>query len=278
VGLPTHVENALASECLKPIGEPMSRIIRRPKPPRDELDPRGMGLPIEDNNTRVLLELFLDCSSSMEGDPIKRLNAALVELRDTLRRDLELCAKAMVCLITFGHDGVVVWRGNRPVRPGESPFVGASQFQPPTLQAGGVTPMVEAVELGFTILAEEKRRLREQHLSLYRPVLWCIGDGYPTDHTGHYSDEWRRLPPLIAAHEAKKRFAFFSLSVGDIGPQGDEVFNTLAPDSHVRLQDFDFATAIRLVSDSVEESAHNASVVEMKRKMMERAQRRVERV
>ena len=29
---------------------------------------------------------------------------------------------------------------------------------------------------------------------------------------------------------------------GDIGAQGEEVFNTLAPDSHVRMQDFDFAT------------------------------------
>ena len=49
---------------------------------------------------------------------------------------------------------------------------------------------------------------------------------------------------MIAAHEAKKRFVFFSVSVGDIGEQGEEVFNTLAPDSHVRMQDFDFATAI----------------------------------
>jgi uncharacterized protein YegL len=257
----------------------MSRIMRRAKPASDQLDAAKMNLPDDqDNNQRVLLTLCVDCSSSMEGEPIKRLNAALLELRNTLRDDIELSGKAMVCVISFGHGGVVAWCGNRPVRPGESPFVAASQFQPPTLQAGGVTPMVEAVELGMTLIAEEKRRLRARSLGLYRPVFWCIGDGCPTDDTGHYCDDWRRLPPVIAAHEAKKRFVFFSVSVGDIGVQGEEVFNTLAPDSHVRMQDFDFATAIKLVSDSVEESAHNASAPEMKRRMLERAQRRVEMI
>ena len=257
----------------------MSRIMRRPKPARDVLDVGELGIPDDqDNNQRVLVMLTVDCSSSMEGEPIKRLNAALLELRDTLRNELELSSKAMVCVVSFGHGGVVAWRGDRPLRPGESPFVPASQFQPPRLQAGGVTPMVEAVELGMTLIAEEKRRLRARHLLLYRPVFWCIGDGCPTDDTGHYCDDWRRLPPVIAAHEEKKRFVFFSVSVGDIGPQGEEVFDMLAPDSHVRLREFDFATALQLVSDSVEQSTQNASAPEFKRKMMERAQRRVARV
>ena len=255
----------------------MRSIIRRPKEAPEATVLEDI-LPDDDNNARIPVILAVDCSSSMQGAPIDELNTALRELQAKLSADIELSGKAVVCLISFGKGGVTAWRGDRPVRPGESPFVPASQFQPPRLQAGGVTPMVEAVELGIQLLADEVRRLRARHLGLYQPLFWCIGDGRPTDATGHYTDEWRRLPAVIAAQERESKFAFFSVSVGDIGPEGEEVFTALAPESHVRLSGFEFGVALRLVSRSVKESAQNNTVASLKRSMMEFVQAPVEPV
>jgi uncharacterized protein YegL len=235
------------------------------------LDASGMvfDADLQNHAQRVPVVMLMDTSSSMSGKPIRALNEALAEMQDKLHDDAELSGKAEVCLITFGHDGVVAWQGDRPAPPGASPFVPASEFYAPKLEAGGVTPMVEAIELGMRAIADEKKRLRARNLSYYRPVMWCVGDGCPTDDTGHYIDNWRHLPRIIADHERAKRFAFFSVSVGDISPIGEEVLTALSPKAHLKLQGFEFSTVLQLVSASAESAAHDDPIDAIKRRVME---------
>ena len=170
----------------------MSPIKRRAKQASDVLDPASMNIDNQDNNQRVLLTLCVDCSSSMEGEPIKRLNAALLELRNTLRDDIELSGKAMVCVISFGDGGSspgaatarcarvrARWSRRAISSPRRSRPAGDADGR-----GGGARDDADR---------REKRRLRARSLGLYRPVFWCIGDGCPTDDTGHYCDDWRRL-------------------------------------------------------------------------------------
>jgi uncharacterized protein YegL len=224
----------------------------------------------QDNRAqRVLIVLVLDTSHSMRGEPITLLNEALREMGEDLRHDVELSAKAEVAIITFGHGGVVAWRGAQPASPGVSPFVPASRLTMPRLEASGVTPLVEAVELAMQCVAEEKQRLRDRHLSYYRPLIWLISDGLPTDSSGYLSENWRHLPDKITREERDKRFVFFSVSVGGVSPEGDAVLGALAPDSYVHLSGFQFAVAMQLVSASAESAAHDDPLEAIKRKVTE---------
>jgi uncharacterized protein YegL len=230
-----------------------------------ELDAALMDL--DNRAQRLLLALALDTSQSMTGVAIARLNEALAAMVQDLRRDVQLSAIAEVALITFGDGGVTVWRGDRPAAAGESPFVPARQLTVPKLRASGVTPMVPAVERAIQCVADEKAELKRRFLQYYRPLIWLMSDGVPTDANGHHSDDWRRLPPIIKDGEDSKGFVFFSVSVGDIDPVGDAVLRELAPGAHVRLEGFDFASMLKLVSASAESAAKGDSVEAIKRRV-----------
>jgi uncharacterized protein YegL len=224
---------------------------------------------------RAPVVMLMDNSQSMRGKGIADLNAALVDMQDRLRHDVELSSKAEICLITFGHNGVTAWHGTEPAPPGVSPFVPASRFVVPRLQAGGVTQMTEAVDLAMRVIENEKRELRQRNLSYYRPVVWCVTDGVPTDHTGHPTDDWQRLPEIIAREERQKRFAFFAAGVGDISPQGEEVLAALAPESNFKLEGFDFALVLELVSASAESAAHDDPIEAIKERVMREYKQRM---
>jgi uncharacterized protein YegL len=104
--------------------------------------------------------------------------------------------------------------------------------------------------------------------------MWLATDGAPTNETGHLSDDWRRLPAIIAEEERKKRFVFFSVGVGGISPQGEEVVRALAPDSHLTLDGFDFAVVLQLVSASADSAAHDDPIEAIKVNVMKEFRQR----
>lgn len=224
---------------------------------------------------RAPVVMLMDNSDSMRGKGIDELNSALADMQEHLRHDVELSSKAEICLITFGHDGVTAWHGTQPAPPGVSPFVPASRFEVPRLQAGGVTRMTEAVDLAMRVIEDEKRALRSRNLSYYRPVVWCVTDGVPTDVAGRPSDDWRRLPEIIAREERLKRFAFFAAGVGEIGAHGQEVLATLAPESNFKLEGFDFTLVLQLVSASAESAAHDDPIEAIKARVMREYKQRM---
>ena len=126
--------------------------------------------------------LLLDVSGSMSGRPINELNAGLVTFRD---EPLAL-KRVELGIVTFG-----------PVHV-EQPFTSAANFFPPILFAQGDTPMGAAITKALDMVEERKREYRANGISYYRPWIFLITDGAPTD-------EFRG--------EEDKRFAFFSIGV-----------------------------------------------------------------
>src|SRR5262249_47420746 len=60
-------------------------------------------------------------------------------------------------------------------------FVGAHEFTPPTLAANGETPMGAAILQAIEAVSERKRLYKQNGLHYYRPWIFLITDGEPTD-------------------------------------------------------------------------------------------------
>lgn len=138
--------------------------------------------------------LLLDVSGSMSGRPIDELNAGLSTFKDELAADSLAMKRVEVGIITFG-----------PVRT-EAHFQTAASFYPPNLASQGDTPMGEAIRQGIAMVNERKAEYRRNGIAYYRPWIWLITDGGPTD-------EWQTAAAQIREGEASKNFAFFAVGV-----------------------------------------------------------------
>lgn len=138
--------------------------------------------------------LLLDVSGSMNGRPLDELNAGLTTFRDELAADALAMKRVEVGIVTFG-----------PVKI-EMPFTGASTFYPPTLQSQGDTPMGAAILQALDMVEDRKGDYRSNGVSYYRPWVFLITDGAPTD-------AWQAAAAAVREGEAAKKFAFFAIGV-----------------------------------------------------------------
>src|SRR5687767_9648723 len=121
-------------------------------------------------NERVACLLLLDASSSMSGAKIAELNRGLQTFRDDLLADEMARPRVEVAIVAFG--------GN--VRD-QQDFVTADNFNSPSLDAQGGTPMGEAIVHGLGKLQERKAFYRANSTKVWRPWVILITDGEPTD-------------------------------------------------------------------------------------------------
>lgn len=138
--------------------------------------------------------LLLDVSGSMGGRPLEELNAGLATFRDELAADALAMKRVEVGIVTFGPVNV------------EMPFTGASTFYPPTLKAQGDTPTGAAITQALNMVEDRKRDYRANGISYYRPWVFLITDGRPTD-------SWTAAAEAVREGEASKKFAFFAIGV-----------------------------------------------------------------
>ncbi len=139
--------------------------------------------------------LILDVSGSMGGAPIAELNAGLQVYRDELAADSLAAKRVEVAVLTFGGTVDLV-----------SDFCTASSFSAPTLTARGDTPMGAAITQALDLLTQRKEQYRANGIAFYRPWIFLITDGGPTD-------QWQPAAQRVRDGEAKKSFAFFSVGV-----------------------------------------------------------------
>lgn len=139
--------------------------------------------------------LLLDISSSMQGQPIAELNAGLIQFKDDLSADSLAVKRIEVAIVTFGEVVSVALD-----------FTPPDLFTPPTLLAAGTTPMGAAINKGLDLLQERKTMYREHGINGYRPWIFLITDGGPTD-------EWKTAAERVKEGESGKKFSFFGVGV-----------------------------------------------------------------
>src|SRR5579871_292498 len=138
--------------------------------------------------------LILDKSGSMNGQPIRQLNAGIRQLKDELLQDELASKRTELAIVSFGPLTV------------DSEFQTAHSFMPPELQASGDTPMGSAIRRGLEMVAARKQEYRRNGIVYYRPWIFLITDGAPTD-------EWASVCDEIRNGEASKAFTFFAIGV-----------------------------------------------------------------
>jgi uncharacterized protein YegL len=138
--------------------------------------------------------LLLDVSGSMAGSPIAELNSGLTVLKDELSADPLALKRVELAIVTFG-----------PLKT-EMDFQSASTFYPPTLVAQGDTPMGAAILHSLDLLRKRKDEYKTHGIHYYRPWVFLITDGGPTD-------AWQAAATAVRGAEQSKAVAFFAVGV-----------------------------------------------------------------
>jgi len=183
----------------------------------------------ENADPRCPCVLVLDTSGSMDGSPISLLNDGLRAFAEDLRTDELARRRVEVAIVTFG--------GQVKVR---QDFVTADSFSPPTLVADGATPMGAAIESAVGLVRDRKSVYRENGVAYYRPWVFMVTDGAPTD-------DYHRAKALVHEEETKGGLAFFSVGVEGASM---ETLSDIAVRTPVRLKGLSFREMFLWLSSS----------------------------
>ncbi|NJO93889.1 MAG: VWA domain-containing protein [Hydrococcus sp. RM1_1_31] len=155
-----------------------------------------IGLPefVENPEPRCPVILLCDTSGSMSGEPINALNAGLAAFKEDVYKDEIASLRVEVALVTFG-----------PVKLAQD-FVTIDNFIAPNLKADGGTPMGQAIESALDLLETRKETYKNNGIQYYRPWVFLITDGAPTDN-------WLNAAQRVREAENQRRLLFFAVGV-----------------------------------------------------------------
>lgn len=196
----------------------------------------------ENPEPRCPCVLVLDRSGSMSGKRIEELNAGLAAFREELSSDSLATKRVEVAVVSFGPVNV------------DTDFHTVANFYPPTLTAESDTPLGAALNQAIDMVESRKAEYRANGISFYRPWVFLITDGAPTD-------DWRGAAARIKEGEASKKFAFFA-----VGVEGADfnVLRTIAIREPLKLEGLRFRELFQWLSNSMKAVSQSTPGTEVK--------------
>ena len=183
----------------------------------------------ENPEPRCPCVLVLDTSGSMEGRPLTQLNAGYQTLLTELLEDALASKRVELAVVTFGPVKLV--------QDFETPdMIAASD-----LDVTGDTPMGEAIEFAIDLVKQRKDVYREAGIAYYRPWIFVITDGSPTD-------SWKAAARAVNEGEASNAFSLFAVGVEGADM---ETLKQIAVREPIRLKGLRFAELFRWLSNSL---------------------------
>ena len=184
---------------------------------------------VDNPEPRCPCVLLLDNSGSMSGAPLAQLNAGLKQFQKELAGDPLAAKRVEVAIISFG-----------PVRVQQN-FVTADMFAPPHIEPEGGTPLGEAIMEALDLVKLRKQQYQANGIAYYRPWIFLITDGAPTD-------EWAAAAKAVQAAEKSKALAFFPVGVDGAD---FEVLRQLSPRTPIKLKGLAFRELFQWLSNSL---------------------------
>ncbi|MDZ8078279.1 MAG: vWA domain-containing protein [Nostoc sp. SerVER01] len=133
---------------------------------------------------RLPVYLVLDCSGSMNGDPIQAVNQGVKALIAELNNDPFAIETAYLSVITFESDAKQL-----------SPLTELTAFQPPNLFAGGATSLGAALKVLGKCFDTEVQKANETQKGDWKPLVFLMTDGEPTDTWQQAASELKQKKP-----------------------------------------------------------------------------------
>lgn len=150
------------------------------------------------NEPHMAVLLLLDTSGSMNGKPLEELMEGYNQFIKQTSMDELAMKRVDIAAMQFGN-------GVRTVQD-FIPLSKAVEMPAPTLSADGQTPMGEAIEKGVQMVRDRCRVYDEAGIPHYKPWIFMITDGEPTD-------DITNAKTLIRQREDTGRLKFFSVGV-----------------------------------------------------------------
>ena len=189
----------------------------------------------ENPEPRCPCVLVLDTSGSMSGQPIEQLNAGYQALLNELLDDALASKRVELAVVTFGPV--------RLVQDFETPDMIAST----DLEVTGDTPMGEAIEFAIDLVHQRKDIYRQAGIAYYRPWIFVITDGAPTD-------SWKAAARAVKEGEASNAFSLFAVGVDGADMQ---TLSQIAVREPIKLKGLRFAELFRWLSNSLKSVSHS---------------------
>lgn len=194
---------------------------------------------IENPTPRVPVMLCLDTSASMTGDPIMELAKGVTLFYESIFDDEIARYSAEIGIVTFGYGGVQ-----------QVADFGPAERKPALeIQAGGHTPMGEAVCKALNLLEARKQEYQDAGVDYFQPWLVLMTDGMPNDENRYYIDEAiRRIGDLVR----QKKLSVFPIGIGSEADM--DTLGLFSPErSPLRLRELKFKEFFEWLSASVQQ-------------------------
>jgi uncharacterized protein YegL len=194
--------------------------------------PLGMPEFVENPENRCPVILLLDASASMSGQPIQELNRGVAAFKEDLLSDDQASLSVELAIVRFGGSVSLI-----------QDFVTVEDFSPPTLTTDGSTPMGQAIEMALDTLEKRKALYKENSVLYYRPWVFLVTDGAPTDN-------WQSATQRLRKAEDSRQLSFFA--VGVEGAEFEVLKQIVSPErSPVQLNGLDFRSLFIWLSASM---------------------------
>ncbi len=133
---------------------------------------------------RLPVYLLLDTSYSMEGEPLESVRQGFKQLLSELQTDPQALDTVWLSVITFDSKATQL-----------VPLTAIDEFQEPNLSCNGTTSLGDALTLLLDCLDREIRKTTADQKGDWKPMIFIMTDGMPTDSWQGPADAVKKRRP-----------------------------------------------------------------------------------